>query len=425
MNVDIAERLAKRRREAGYSQESLAEKLGVSRQAVSKWERSESSPDTDNLIALARLYGVSLDDLLYVDHSIQDDVEFEAADRAVKREEGDPATSAASARATVPASAPPDSDGTAKDAAPGSTNDAAPGNADARAANDSVPDGDEPCGASSKKSGAPESVKIGLGGIHVLDGDDYVHVSWREGVHVKDSKTGEEVHVGWSGIHVNDAGAKSDKPSEDACRNTGKEPNARVEVEGEGEEFAWDNSGVVINGTHYDSWRDARNAHCDKGWRKPSGYTINGEWFDDIEDAHYKYGDEVGRGIPVEPHYFKRAWLRFPYFLVALIVYLLIGFVYGEWGLGLFVFFTVPVYYMIGHALASKQIAPFLAGLYPLASVVWFLYMAFVLNEPHPAWMIFLTIPLVEWAVHEISKWWRRRKEQTRIIDVEGNVDGD
>ncbi|MEG0324733.1 MAG: helix-turn-helix transcriptional regulator, partial [Raoultibacter sp.] len=45
MNVEIAERLAVRRKEAGFSQESLAERLGVSRQAVSKWERSESSPD--------------------------------------------------------------------------------------------------------------------------------------------------------------------------------------------------------------------------------------------------------------------------------------------------------------------------------------------------------------------------------------------
>lgn len=63
MNVEIAERLAARRKLAGLSQEALAEKLGVSRQAVSKWERSESSPDTDNLIALAKLYGVSLDEL--------------------------------------------------------------------------------------------------------------------------------------------------------------------------------------------------------------------------------------------------------------------------------------------------------------------------------------------------------------------------
>ena len=83
MNVEIAERLAARRKQAGLSQEALAEKLGVSRQAVSKWERSESSPDTDNLIALARLYGVSLDELLYVDDSIADDVAFEAEDRAV------------------------------------------------------------------------------------------------------------------------------------------------------------------------------------------------------------------------------------------------------------------------------------------------------------------------------------------------------
>lgn len=64
MNLEIANRLVELRREHGLSQEELAAKLGVSRQAVSKWERCESSPDTDNLIALARLYGISLDGLL-------------------------------------------------------------------------------------------------------------------------------------------------------------------------------------------------------------------------------------------------------------------------------------------------------------------------------------------------------------------------
>ena len=59
MNIEIANRLAKLRKEKGYSQEELAEKLGLSRQAVSKWERAESSPDTDNLICLAKLYNVS------------------------------------------------------------------------------------------------------------------------------------------------------------------------------------------------------------------------------------------------------------------------------------------------------------------------------------------------------------------------------
>lgn len=64
MNLEIASRLVKLRKDKGLSQEELADKLGISRQAVSKWERAEASPDTDNLILLARLYEVSLDELL-------------------------------------------------------------------------------------------------------------------------------------------------------------------------------------------------------------------------------------------------------------------------------------------------------------------------------------------------------------------------
>ncbi len=64
MDIKTANRLYELRKKNGLSQEALAEKLGISRQSVSKWERAESSPDTDNLIALAKLYGVSLDELL-------------------------------------------------------------------------------------------------------------------------------------------------------------------------------------------------------------------------------------------------------------------------------------------------------------------------------------------------------------------------
>jgi len=64
MNVETASRLMQYRKKAGLSQEELADKLGVSRQAVSKWECAESSPDTDNLIALAKIYGISLDELI-------------------------------------------------------------------------------------------------------------------------------------------------------------------------------------------------------------------------------------------------------------------------------------------------------------------------------------------------------------------------
>lgn len=81
MNVEIAQRLATMRREKGYSQEELAAQLGLSRQAISKWERAESSPDTGNLVALAKLYGVTVDELLRVEEDIEDDVRFEERDR--------------------------------------------------------------------------------------------------------------------------------------------------------------------------------------------------------------------------------------------------------------------------------------------------------------------------------------------------------
>lgn len=64
MNVEVANRLQQLRKKNNLSQEELAEKIGISRQAVSKWERAEASPDTDNIILLSKLYGVSLDELL-------------------------------------------------------------------------------------------------------------------------------------------------------------------------------------------------------------------------------------------------------------------------------------------------------------------------------------------------------------------------
>ncbi|HML45764.1 MAG TPA: helix-turn-helix transcriptional regulator [Clostridia bacterium] len=76
MNVEIANRLLQLRKEKGLSQEDLAAKLGVTRQAVSKWERAEAAPDTDNLLRLAKLYSVSLDTLLL--GGLEDDEPFAA-----------------------------------------------------------------------------------------------------------------------------------------------------------------------------------------------------------------------------------------------------------------------------------------------------------------------------------------------------------
>ncbi len=60
----LGKKLYELRKRNGLSQEELAERLGVSRQAVSKWECGESLPDTDNLITIAKMYAISLDELV-------------------------------------------------------------------------------------------------------------------------------------------------------------------------------------------------------------------------------------------------------------------------------------------------------------------------------------------------------------------------
>ena len=60
----LGEALREHRIRCQMTQEFVAERLGVSRQAVSKWENGTSDPSTSNLLALAKLYGVSAEELL-------------------------------------------------------------------------------------------------------------------------------------------------------------------------------------------------------------------------------------------------------------------------------------------------------------------------------------------------------------------------
>lgn len=143
MNIEIANRLVKLRKEKGLSQEELAEKLGLSRQAVSKWERAESSPDTDNLICLARLYGISLDELL----KTADD-EKTIVDEQVKNEE---------------------------EQQPENKSSTDEKNEDVR----------------------KEKVHISFDGIHVIDKDGEVHID-KHGIRVKDLEN--DVHIDSTGI---------------------------------------------------------------------------------------------------------------------------------------------------------------------------------------------------------------------------------
>ena len=166
MNLEIANRLVALRKQNNLSQEALAEKLGISRQAVSKWERAEASPDTDNLIALAKLYHISLDELLKIHEDGEDETLYNSLGDTERMRGGYTSTE----RTT---------DGT-KGA-----------------------DGDDTHGFDNVHTeDDANDVHIGFDGIHVKDKDGEVHVSW-SGIHVNDKRNDKEVHIDKDGIHVN------------------------------------------------------------------------------------------------------------------------------------------------------------------------------------------------------------------------------
>lgn len=224
MDLAMAQRLVDRRKAAGLSQEALAAQLGVSRQAVSKWERSESSPDTDNLIALAALYGVSLDELLY----------------------------------------------------------------------------------------------------------------------------GEAVD------------STDNSQTDDEAQNS--------------------NAGTVtIDGETFSSWKEAH----------------------DKLDHHGKhFHTKVGR-----------AWNKFPFPALVALAYLVLGIVYGTWDMGLFLVFLVPVYYAIGDFIDRRHLSKLIEAIYPAAAIAWFLYMWLCLGQPHPAWIILITIPVIKALMRWCRKQWKHRKQ--------------
>lgn len=305
MDLAMAQRLVNRRKAAGLSQEALAAQLGVSRQAVSKWERSESSPDTDNLIALAALYGVSLDELLYgkavddADCSEDSDAGAEASDEAEEDEDS--------------------ADNTSRS--------------------------DKPL------------VDISLAhGIHVIDPDkgEEVHVGW-DGIHVTNDRKGEEVHIGPGGVHV----------------DTLEDDGHSVHTNADGT--------VTIDGETFSSWKEAHDKLDHHG-----------------KHFHTKLG---------------RAWNKFPFPAIVALAYLALGIAYGTWGMGLFLVFLIPVYYAIGDFIDRRRLSKLVGSVYPAAAIAWFLYMWLCLGQPHPAWVILITIPVVGALMHWCRKQWKHRKQ--------------
>ncbi len=62
--MNLGEKIKECRKQAGFSQEQLAERLNVSRQAITKWETNKGIPDIANLTAISDEFGLSLDELI-------------------------------------------------------------------------------------------------------------------------------------------------------------------------------------------------------------------------------------------------------------------------------------------------------------------------------------------------------------------------
>lgn len=83
--MTLAEKITNLRKQKGWSQEEMAEKLQVSRQSVSKWECGESSPEIEKIVCLSKLFQVTTDYLLMENCGIENQKIISDPDTEIKR----------------------------------------------------------------------------------------------------------------------------------------------------------------------------------------------------------------------------------------------------------------------------------------------------------------------------------------------------
>lgn len=82
--MKISQVLKDKRKEYGFNQEELAEKILVSKKTISNWETGKTTPDIDSLIRLANLFNFSLDNLLLEGSDVVENIKHETEYRALK-----------------------------------------------------------------------------------------------------------------------------------------------------------------------------------------------------------------------------------------------------------------------------------------------------------------------------------------------------
>ncbi len=340
MNIKFGDKLVRLRKQRGMSQEELAAKLGVSRQAVSKWERGEASPDTYNLIQLARAYGTTLDELVGEDGEGPDSRDGSGSKGEDAFDDGDADFGDGASGFVIH-----DDDGEVSKVVTITKYGVCAGDADGETV-----------------------VNVNNDGIYAKDGKKKFSRRW-------DHKDGGSDK--WdSDDDFFDDNDDGDGFFDDETDDDGKEFNVEMNFSGNKKKggrfwmhFPYPILCAVVYlsmGFIWELWHP--------GWL----IFLTIPLYYPLVEAAYKSKDLI------------RTLLSFPYPVLVAGVYLLIGFEWGLWHPYWLLFLTIPVYYIVLESLKGLNIS----GGFPLLVLAAYLAMGFIWQLWHPGWLIFFTVPL-------------------------------
>ncbi len=349
MNIKFGDKLVRLRKQRGMSQEELAAKLGVSRQAVSKWERGEASPDTYNLIQLARAYGTTLDELVGEDGETPCSHDNPGA-KGEDAFDGDGMDFSGGAAGFVIH----DDDGEVSKVVTITKDGVCAGDVDGETV-----------------------VNVNNDGIYAKAGKKKFSSRW-------DHKGGDS--AGWDsddGFFDDDDDDDNDFFDDDDDTDDGEEKEFKVEMNFSGgkkkEGRFWMHFpypvlcaiAYLMMGFVWDLWHP--------GWL----IFLTIPLYYPLVEAAYKSKDLV------------RTLLSFPYPVLVAGAYLLIGFEWGLWHPYWLLFLTIPIYYTVLGALKDHSpIEINISGGFPLLVLAAYLAIGFIWQLWHPGWLIFFTVPL-------------------------------
>ena len=435
MNIEIANRLVKLRKAHGYSQEELADKLGLSRQAVSKWERAESSPDTDNLIMLSRLYGVSLDSLLATDDDIPMPEKEEAAEEASNKNRQGVHISFSKGINVV------DDDGSRVHVGWDGIR--------VHEGDDSEDDDDDfdPIYSSI------DDIEVDDDGVSFTENGEKVHYDWnddKDGKRRFIHKTRSEKTGKWRTIIVDEDGHRVILDTDKEIPDDKIAKNGSVTIGSHSGSFPY---AVLVTGVFLllgflkNWWHPAWLLFLTIPIYYPVASAIRRRHFNwvDIVLPIAVTGAYVALGLTLKlwhplwlmllliPLYylasslFKRESISTGIWAALMtLAYLAIGFAFGEkgWTVGWLLYLTVPMFTSISRSIKKRVGIRWLSRFpWELLIVAGYLFVGLMFGIWHPTWVAFILIPVLRWLISAIVN--KGKGSEYDLIDDDVDIDVD